>query len=228
MKLKVISIIVALVVSVLFSTNVFAHQGRLDSNGGHNCSEKSQAEGFCDGYHYHDFKDVVDSYWAKKEIEYLSYTGIIKGYQDGTFKPNNNVTRLQTATMIVRALKLDTTNRPDPQLADVKKGDYGYDVIATVIAEGIFPRETNFRPYEGLKRGEMAYVLTHSYDLSASYNEQIIDVSEPLLTDVKSLAGSGITKIYSDGTYKPNNIVNRAQFSTFLARVLDESFRVTY
>ncbi|WP_155590912.1 stalk domain-containing protein [Lysinibacillus cavernae] len=31
-----------------------AHPGRLDSNGGHNCSEKSKAKGLCSGYHYHN------------------------------------------------------------------------------------------------------------------------------------------------------------------------------
>jgi len=31
-----------------------AHPGRLDSNGGHNCSEKSKAKGLCTGYHYHN------------------------------------------------------------------------------------------------------------------------------------------------------------------------------
>lgn len=227
MKRKILSAIVALTTLLAFSTNIYAHPGRLDKNGGHNCSEASKAKGLCDGYHYHNFKDVPATFWAKKEIEYLSYTSIIKGYPDGTFKPNNNVTRIQAATMIVRALNLDTKNRPDPKLADVKKGQYGYDVIATVIAEGIFPREAKFRPHEGLKRGEMAYVLTHSYDLTGTYHGQIKDVSGSLLTDVKALAGNGITNIYPDGTYRPNNVVNRSQFSTFLARVIDPTFRVT-
>lgn len=37
-----------------FLSNVDAHSGRTDSNGGHNCSEKSQAKGLCTGYHYHN------------------------------------------------------------------------------------------------------------------------------------------------------------------------------
>ncbi len=44
-----------LIIVLLFSlnTSVLAHSGRTDSNGGHNCSEKSKRKGLCSGYHYH-------------------------------------------------------------------------------------------------------------------------------------------------------------------------------
>ncbi|KEK10833.1 copper amine oxidase N-terminal domain-containing protein [Lysinibacillus fusiformis] len=43
-------------VTLFFTTTSIAdaHPGRLDSNGGHNCSEKSKAKGLCTGYHYHN------------------------------------------------------------------------------------------------------------------------------------------------------------------------------
>ncbi len=45
-----------LLIVLLFSinTSVLAHSGRTDSNGGHNCSEKSKRKGLCSGYHYHN------------------------------------------------------------------------------------------------------------------------------------------------------------------------------
>ncbi|MCS0670433.1 YHYH domain-containing protein [Cytobacillus firmus] len=39
---------------LLLGANAYAHSGRTDSNGGHNCSPKSQAKGLCSGYHYHN------------------------------------------------------------------------------------------------------------------------------------------------------------------------------
>lgn len=39
---------------LVFSTISYAHSGRTDSSGGHNCSPKSQAKGLCSGYHYHN------------------------------------------------------------------------------------------------------------------------------------------------------------------------------
>lgn len=47
-------VIFTLLFTFLFGTITFAHSGRTDSSGGHNCSEKSQAKGLCSGYHYHN------------------------------------------------------------------------------------------------------------------------------------------------------------------------------
>lgn len=55
------------------NTSVLAHSGRTDSNGGHNCSEKSKRKGLCSGYHYHNKPKAqqaeikLDKAIAKKE-----------------------------------------------------------------------------------------------------------------------------------------------------------------
>ncbi|MCQ6277059.1 YHYH domain-containing protein [Bacillus sp. V3B] len=46
--------IFVLLFTFLFGTMAYAHSGRTDSSGGHNCSEKSQAKGLCSGYHSHN------------------------------------------------------------------------------------------------------------------------------------------------------------------------------
>jgi hypothetical protein len=48
------SILAAIVLSLTVSSVSFAHSGRTDGNGGHNCSATSQAKGLCSGYHYHN------------------------------------------------------------------------------------------------------------------------------------------------------------------------------
>ena len=54
------------------------------------------------------FPDVPANYWAKKHIDYLVSKGVVKGFPDGTFKPEAKVTREQFAKMIVvaKGLKL--------------------------------------------------------------------------------------------------------------------------
>ncbi|RAK23460.1 S-layer family protein [Anoxybacillus vitaminiphilus] len=173
------------------------------------------------------FKDIPEDFWAKEEIEFLSSAGIIKGYNDGTFKPNQPVKRVQAAIMITRALGLDTSNRPNPGFKDIKNLDKeAYNAIAAVVDEGIFSKGQTFRPNEVLSRGDMAVALVKAYNLEGIYNGEIIDVSEELLTYVSALAANGITQIYDDGTFKPNKGVTRAQFAVFFARVLEPSFRI--
>ena len=43
------------------STLSFGHSGRTDSNGGHNCSQKSKEKGLCTGYHYHNRPRISDT-----------------------------------------------------------------------------------------------------------------------------------------------------------------------
>jgi hypothetical protein len=52
-------------VLTLCCTNAFAHSGRTDSNGGHNCSQTSIDKGLCSGYHYHNgesYSDLADGH----------------------------------------------------------------------------------------------------------------------------------------------------------------------
>ena len=51
------------------------------------------------------FKDVPETHWAAKAIEELSDKGIINGYEDGSFKPEQSVTRAEVAVMISRAME---------------------------------------------------------------------------------------------------------------------------
>lgn len=46
--------LLAMLFIFLFGTMAYAHSGRTDSSGGHNCSESSKAKGLCTGYHYHN------------------------------------------------------------------------------------------------------------------------------------------------------------------------------
>lgn len=53
------------------------------------------------------FKDLSKDFWAKDEISYLVEHEVIKGYPDGTFKPNQKVTRAQFSAFVARALSTD-------------------------------------------------------------------------------------------------------------------------
>ncbi|MEC0092393.1 YHYH domain-containing protein [Paenibacillus macquariensis] len=53
---KIIVLSIALTVLLGISSSAYAHSGRTDKNGGHNCSAKSKQKGLCTGYHYHNKK----------------------------------------------------------------------------------------------------------------------------------------------------------------------------
>lgn len=173
------------------------------------------------------FKDVPSDHWAKKEIDYLVNEGIINGYQDGSFKPNNYVTNAQVALMLVRALKLNTSGRPNVKLADVPSTHHAYKEIAAVIDEGIFPKGNMFNPNAPISREAMARALVNAFKLQGSSSVSFTDVPSSYwaYSYIVKLAANNITTGYNDGTFKPKNKVTRTQFSAFVARALNESFK---
>ncbi len=58
-----LSKLILVLIFASLNTNTFAHSGRTDANGGHNCSEKSKKKGLCTGYHYH----------KKPKVNYISF-----------------------------------------------------------------------------------------------------------------------------------------------------------
>jgi hypothetical protein len=173
------------------------------------------------------FKDVPNDYWAKKEIAYLVDKAVITGYKDGNFKPNNHVTNAQVATMLVKALQLNTKDRPDPQLKDVPMTHHAYKEIATVIAEGIFPKSQTFNPELPITREAMARALTNAFKLEGMDRSNFVDVPSSYWAYpyIMKVSGNSIATGYLDGTFRPKSTVTRAQFSVFTARAVQTNFR---
>jgi hypothetical protein len=175
------------------------------------------------------FADVSPDYWAYNEINYLVGKQIIRG-KDGKFAPEDPIKRIQAAEMLVKALGLSTENRPNPNFKDIKPGDYGYEYAATLAAEGIMTGSNGyFKPWDTLTRGQMAKILSEAYDLMYVFGTDFKDVpSDNWVYDyVSCLVDNHITTGYADNTYRPNAKLKRAQFSAFMARILDDSFKQT-
>ncbi|HWO75581.1 MAG TPA: S-layer homology domain-containing protein [Bacillus sp. (in: firmicutes)] len=172
------------------------------------------------------FKDVGVDFWANKEISFLSELGVIKGYPTGEFRPNNQVTRAQAALMITRALGLNTANNPAPAFKDVPKNHQAYEAISALVAEGIYPNGQQFNPNAPLKRDDMARMLVNAYELKGATGKAFSDVPSKhwAYNYISALAANKITTGYNDNTFKPNNPITRAQFSSFMARAMDERY----
>ncbi|WP_277680231.1 S8 family serine peptidase, partial [Gracilibacillus dipsosauri] len=161
-----------------------------------------------------------------KEISYLTDLGVIKGYPDGTFKPDKPVTRLQAIQMIMNQMGVEYENSEveNPNFTDVTPTSYGYKAIAKAVELGIVrgKADGSFNPNGTLTRWEMATILVNAYQLSGEYNGEFIDVpkSHFAYEPITKLAANNITKGYGDNTFRPLNVVSRAHFSVFLYNYL--------
>jgi hypothetical protein len=93
------------------------------------------------------FSDVVDSAWYAEEVAAASNAGLIAGYPDGTFRPNQTITRAELASLVVRALayageevELTSTEQADilADFADADQiGTWATNELAVAVQAGI-------------------------------------------------------------------------------------------
>lgn len=167
------------------------------------------------------------------EINYLTERNIIRGYEDGTFRPTNSLTRLHAVQILLKAQGITDFTAPDPNLTDMKPTSYGYAEVAKAVELGIISGKIGadgkryFDPSNYLTRGQMAKVVVEAAKLPKQTTTLFLDV---LPTDgfhdyISTLAAERITGGYEDGTYRPANRISRQHFAVFVARMLDDRFK---
>lgn len=171
------------------------------------------------------FNDVDNNHSLVIEIEYLVDKGIIRGYEDGSFKPNDPIAKKHIASMLVKALNLPTTNLQDPGYKDVPTTHPYYTDIAAAYTAGIFGKASYFKPESSISRAFMAKILAHSFNLRSIADNSVtykdVPTSSEFYTPIQLVTMNNVAKGYTeDGTFRPNQLITRAHFSAFLGRAM--------
>ena len=122
------------------------------------------------------FKDVPAGYWAKTYIEALASKNIIAGFPDGTFKPNEPVTRAQFAAIITKAFQ-PQAKRQGVQFPDVTSNFWAQAVIQSAYQGNFvsgYPDHT-FKPQQQIQRVQALVSLANGLGLNAD-NQNILSV----------------------------------------------------
>ncbi|ACT00509.1 S-layer homology domain-containing protein [Paenibacillus sp. JDR-2] len=107
------------------------------------------------------FKDNIPT-WAKPYIETAVNQHIISGYTDGTFRPNNRITREEIAAIAIRALDMNTSNNTKLKFADTKQiAEWAKPYVALSNELGIMQGRgnNNFAPKAAATRAEAVTVI---------------------------------------------------------------------
>jgi peptide/nickel transport system substrate-binding protein len=107
------------------------------------------------------FSDIPEDYWAKKEIDYLVSKGVVIGFPDGTFKPEQTVTREQFAKMICIAKGLKEYKPSTSTFKDVSSSRWSYGYVEAAAKAGYIKGYTNgnFGPSDSITREQLAVLL---------------------------------------------------------------------
>jgi hypothetical protein len=169
------------------------------------------------------FTDISSNEVASA-VTYLYLKGVINGYTDGTFRPNDKLLRRHAAKMLVNELGLTLPDGYVPKAKDMKPGDLGYEEMVTAEAYGLMGQGGNLRPNEYLTRAQMASILVRAYQQyydTPQTKKTFTDVPEDFWNyeDINTLAYNGITVV---DPFRPNEHVTRSQFALFLKRTLEK------
>ena len=108
------------------------------------------------------FKDVPNNYWAQTFIQELASRNIIKGFPDGSFRPNDPVTRAQFAALLSQAMNKSTI-RSSATFTDVASNNWAATAIQKAYTTGFMSgySATTFRPNENISRVQILVSLAN-------------------------------------------------------------------
>lgn len=141
----------------------------------------------------------------------------INGFPDGEFKPNENVTRAQTALMIARNLGYQDGERvSETPFPDVPSDHYAAGAIAFVKAAGIMGGDPNgdFRPNDPVTRAEMTQLAANYLGLAVEEGDTVSftdTVGHWAQGVIEAVHAAGTVQGYEDGSFNPRGNTSRAE-----------------
>ncbi|MDI4649629.1 amidase family protein [Cohnella hashimotonis] len=113
------------------------------------------------------FADVSSTHWANKFIGATAEAGLMTGYSDGTFRPDEKMSRSELAALIARAFKL--TGAGQTSFKDVKGNAWSYEYIDALASNKIITGYTDnmFKPEQGITRAEFATIIARLIETKA-------------------------------------------------------------
>lgn len=166
------------------------------------------------------------THWAAQDISLASRLGWVNGYQDGTFKPNQQVTRAEFSTLMVNIFGL---NKGDMtiQLTDIDD-QWATSYIQILASQGLIQGYTDgtFQPQRTISRAEMLVILSKLINLQeqepTATTQNFSDVPSDYWADsiIKAALSAKIIQGIGDNRFAPNKGITRAEVITLILRAL--------
>lgn len=164
---------------------------------------------------------------TKNAVEEVKAIAYIKGYPDGTFKPQANVTRAEAAQMFATLLNGGTNFGTSQATKFSDASDDWYSkAINYVVGKGLisgYPNGT-FKPNESITRAEFAQMISGYVKNEKASTSDFKDVKDHWAKDaIDKLYGNKNVNGYPDGSFKPNAKITRAEAVTILNSVFNRN-----
>ncbi|MHC0562024.1 S-layer homology domain-containing protein [Paenibacillus sp. MAH-36] len=171
----------------------------------------------------------IDQHWAEAAIRRAISLGIVKGYDDGTFRPERPVSRSEFVTMLMRALKPPASDSKDLTFADIDAiPQWAKESLSAAVKQNVINgyEDNTFRGDNQITRTEMVTAIIRVLGLNeeASENTSFADYeSIPAYAKgfVAAALKAGLVQGKEDNAFAPNDPTTRAEAVTLILRMLD-------
>ncbi len=170
----------------------------------------------------------IQNHWAAKQIIELVNKKAISGYEDGTFKPDNKISRAELAVIIAKALDLKQLGGPTKFKDDKDIPSWAKTYIKAAVEVGILSGYTDntFKANKSCSREEIVTMVMRAMKLGTSTNSVNFKDSDAIQIWSKGYVSMAINlqiiKGYEDGTFKPAKNVTRAEAAVILVNALKQ------
>ena len=166
----------------------------------------------------------IKGHWAESQINSFVSSGHINGYGDGTFKPDNSVTRAEFIKIFNKYFGLTKTSGKVFNDTKTHWAKIEIDIAVTNgVANGV--SLTEFQPDEPITREQAAKMISNykklddtNHDKVAKYKD-MNQVSNWALNSVEGIIELGYMNGYEDNTFRPKKNITRAEAVVTLSRI---------
>ena len=170
--------------------------------------------------------DDISGHWAETQIKEWANIGYINGYPDGTFLPDNSITRAEFLTLVNKIFKFE--NKTNINFIDVRPDYWAYSEIQKGISAGYVSGDKNgtFRPDDFITRQEAAVIINKLLDNTEITENKpnfkdAYDIDEWAKNSVDIVYEHGILSGFPNGTYRPKKYMTRAEAVSALKRLTE-------
>lgn len=181
------------------------------------------------------FPDVPESHWAAEDIAKAQAYGLMQGYEDGSFAPDDDLTRASFAAILCRMFSWAVPAAGEPQTGepvyiDCPAGMWFTPYVETAYAHNALERTISFRPNDPISREEMAVMLVRAlgYEQLAQagyeFDLPFVDIPAERAPYIALAWQIGMTNgIERDGQlyFFPNSTATRKEVAAMIVRVYE-------
>jgi len=176
-------------------------------------------------------KDVKADYFATDAINYLESFRLMGGYPDGTFRPENPMTRAELVTLLVKAQGPPRAVPKKGSFKDLNKKHWAFGPAETAVSEklvGGYPDKT-FRPSKFVTRAESSVIMTkfaglHPLVLTPPYSD--IPASHWASKYITAAKDAGMLTFIDTSSFEGSRAITRGEVAYMLSKTAKVEERI--